>query len=105
MNVWLKLLFTDCFAHLGQKVLYQSKNKGQSYLVQVLSKQPDRHYEVGEGQFVWEMLILEVSVFDVLQPMVGDIFVSGDSKYKVHSPPLRDNSEMIWKIHAMSVEG
>ncbi len=91
-------LFKDCFEHLGQQALYESKDK--SYKVKILKQQPDKLYGIGEGQFVGEMLILEVSVFDVLQPMVGDIFVIGDCKYKIHTPPLRDKSGMIWRIEA-----
>ncbi|OAM03442.1 head-tail joining protein [Wolbachia endosymbiont of Dactylopius coccus] len=94
----VRQLFADCFLHLGQKVLYQSKNKEQSYFVRVLKTQPDKLHEVGDGKFIGEMLFLEVSVFDVLQPMVGDIFVINDRKYKVHSPPLRDNSGIVWNI-------
>ncbi|WP_353271713.1 hypothetical protein [Wolbachia endosymbiont (group A) of Nomada goodeniana] len=94
----IERLFADCFAHLGQQALYESKDK--SYMVQILKQQPDKLYEIGEGQFVGEILILEVSVFDVLQPVVGDIFIIGDRRYKVHSPPLRDNSGMLWKIQA-----
>ena len=101
MQEKIKRLFADCFAHLGQQALYESKDK--SYLVQILKQQPDKLYEIGEGQFVGEMLILEVSVFDVLQPMVGDIFAIGSRRYKIHSPPLRDNSGMVWKIHAVGV--
>jgi len=94
----IERLFADCFAHLGEQALYESKDK--SYKVQILKQQPDKLYEIGEGQFVGEMLILEVSVFDVLKPMVGDIFIIGGRRYKVHSPPLRDNSGIIWKIRA-----
>ncbi|WP_265030468.1 MULTISPECIES: hypothetical protein [unclassified Wolbachia] len=101
MQESIKRLFKDCFAHLGEVALYESKNK--AYMVQVLKQQPDKLYEIGEGQFVREMLILEVSVFDILKPMVGDIFVIGNCKYKVHSPPLRDKSGMIWRIEASGV--
>jgi len=94
----IKRLFKDCFTHLGQQALYESKDK--SYMVQVLKQQPDKLYGIGEGQFVGEILTLEVSVFDVLKPMVGDIFIIGGRRYKVHSPPLRDNSGIIWKIRA-----
>lgn len=94
----IERLFADCFAHLGQQALYESKDK--SYMVQVLKQQPDKLYGIGEGQFVGEMLILEVSVFDILQPVVGDTFSIGSCRYRVHSPPLRDNSGMIWKIQA-----
>ncbi|WP_353285204.1 hypothetical protein [Wolbachia endosymbiont (group A) of Beris morrisii] len=94
----IKRLLQDCFAHLGKVALYESKDK--SYKVQILKQQPDKLYGIGEGQFVGEMLILEVSVFDVLQPVVGDIFIIGGRRYKVHSLPLRDNSGMIWKIQA-----
>ncbi|QEK90185.1 head-tail joining protein [Wolbachia endosymbiont of Chrysomya megacephala] len=97
----IKRLLEDCFAHLGEVALYKSKDK--SYMVQVLKQQPDKLYEIGEGQFVGEMLFLEVSVFDVLRPMVGDTFIIGDRKYKVYSPPLQDNSGMIWKIRASGV--
>ncbi|BFD47045.1 MAG: hypothetical protein LBJ80_04250 [Rickettsiales bacterium] len=92
----IKRLFKDCFAHLGKVALYESKDK--SYMVQVLKQQPDKLYEIGEGQFVGEMLFLEVNVFDVLRPMVGDIFVIDGRKYKVYSPPLRDNSGIVWNI-------
>lgn len=95
----IKRLLKDCFAHLGEQALYESKDK--SYMVQILKQQPDKLYEIGEGQFVGEMLILEVSVFDVLQPVVGDTFVIGNLRYKVHSPPLRDNSGILWKINAV----
>ncbi len=67
MKKVLRSFLEDCFTHLGQQALYESKNK--SYLVQILKQQPDKLYGIGEGQFVGEMLILEVSVFDVLQPM------------------------------------
>ncbi|MDE5064872.1 head-tail joining protein [Wolbachia endosymbiont of Drosophila tristis] len=67
----IKRLFADCFAHLGQQALYESKNK--SYMVQILKQQPDKLYEIGEGQFVGEILILEVSIFDVLQPVVDTV--------------------------------
>lgn len=97
----IKRLLEDCFAHLGEVALYKSKDK--SYMVQVLKQEPDKLYEIGEGQFVGEMIFLEVSVFDVLRPMVGDIFVIGDRKYKVYSPPLQDNSGMVWKIQASGV--
>ncbi|MFJ5423736.1 head-tail joining protein [Wolbachia endosymbiont of Drosophila barbarae] len=97
----IKRLLEDCFAHLGEVALYKSKDK--SYMVQVLKQQPDKLYEIGEGQFVGEMLFLEVSIFDILRPMVGDIFVIGDRKYKVYSPPLQDNSGMVWKIRASGV--
>ncbi|MFP3021142.1 MAG: hypothetical protein ACEY3F_07605 [Wolbachia sp.] len=97
----IKRLLKDCFAHLGELALYESKDK--SYMVQVLKQEPDKLYEIGEGQFVGEMLILEVSVFDILKPIVGDIFVIGNCKYKVHLPPLRDKSGMIWRIEASGV--
>ncbi|WP_253302202.1 MULTISPECIES: head-tail joining protein [unclassified Wolbachia] len=97
----IKRLLKDCFAHLGEQALYESKDK--SYLVQILKQQPDKLYEIGEGQFVGEMLILEVSIFDVLQPVVGDIFIIDKRKYKIYSPPLRDNSGMVWKIQAVGV--
>ncbi|MFP3024208.1 MAG: hypothetical protein ACEY3K_15540, partial [Wolbachia sp.] len=87
--------------HLGEVALYKSKDK--SYMVQVLKQEPDKLYEIGEGQFVGETLVLEISAFDVLQPIVGDIFVIGDRKYKVYSPPLQDNSGMVWKIRASGV--
>lgn len=92
----IERLFADCFAHLGQQALYESKDK--SYKVQILKQQLDKLYGIGEGQFVGEMLFLEVSVFDVLRPMVGDIFVIDGRKYKVYSPPLRDNSGIVWNI-------
>lgn len=94
----IKRLLEDCFAHLGEVALYKSKDK--SYMVQVLKQEPDKLYEIGEGQFVGETLVLEISAFDLLQPIVGDIFVIGDRKYKVYSPPLQDNSGMVWKIRA-----
>lgn len=97
----IKKLFKDCFTHLGQQALYESKDK--SYLVQILKQQPDKLYGIGEGQFVGEMLILEVSIFDILKPMVGDTFSIGSCRYRVHTPPLRDNSGMVWKIHAVGV--
>nr|WP_253308767.1 hypothetical protein [Rickettsia endosymbiont of Ceutorhynchus assimilis] len=97
----IKRLFTDCFAHLGELALYESKNK--AYMVQVLKQEPDKLYEIGEGQFVGETLVLEISAFDVLQPIIGDIFVIGDRKYKVYSPPLQDNSGMVWKIRESGV--
>ncbi len=53
---------------------------------------------------IGEMLILEVSVFDILQPIVGDIFVINEQKYKVHSSPLKDNSEMLWRIECMKTD-
>ncbi len=97
----VKRLLKDCLIHLGEIALYESKDK--SYMVQVLKQETDKLYEIGEGQFVGETLVLEVSAFDVLQPIVGDIFVIGDRKYKVYSPPLQDNSGMIWKIRASGV--
>uniref|UniRef100_A0A3B0JHD4 Phage related protein n=1 Tax=Wolbachia endosymbiont of Aleurodicus floccissimus TaxID=2152762 RepID=A0A3B0JHD4_9RICK len=97
----VKKLLKDCLIHLGELALYKSKDK--SYMVQVLKQEPDKLYEIGEGQFVEETLALEVSAFDVLQPIVGDIFVIGDRKYKVYSPPLQDNSGMVWKIRASGV--
>ncbi|WP_341815862.1 MULTISPECIES: hypothetical protein [unclassified Wolbachia] len=67
----IKRLFKDCFAHLGELALYESKNK--AYMVQVLKQEPDKLYEIGEGQFVGETLVLEVSAFDVLQPIVDTV--------------------------------
>ncbi|MDX5497491.1 MAG: hypothetical protein O7175_01355, partial [Wolbachia endosymbiont of Lasioglossum nitidulum] len=67
----IKRLFADCFAHLGEQALYESKDK--SYMVQILKQQPDKLYEIGEGQFVGEMIFLEVSVFDVLRPVVDTV--------------------------------
>ncbi|WP_339045278.1 hypothetical protein [Candidatus Mesenet endosymbiont of Agriotes lineatus] len=95
-------LFTDCFLYLGQQALYKSKNK--SYPVAILKQQPDKLYEVGEGKFIGEMLILEVSVFDVLQPAVGDVFVINEQKYKIYLPPLKDNSGMLWRIECMKTD-
>ncbi|MFT4314803.1 MAG: hypothetical protein AB3P11_07045 [Wolbachia pipientis] len=97
----VKKLLKDCLIHLGELALYKSKDK--SYMVQVLKQQPDKLYEIGEGQFVGEMLFLEVSIFDVLRPIVGDIFVIGDCKYKIHTPPLRDKYGMVWRIEASGV--
>jgi hypothetical protein len=94
----IQKLFMDCFTHLGEVALYKPKDKKQPYLVLILKIQPDKLYGVGEGQFVGEALTLEVSVFDVLQPLIGDIFVVNGCKYKIHSPPLRDNSGMLWNI-------
>ncbi|MDX5487474.1 MAG: hypothetical protein O7150_01595 [Wolbachia endosymbiont of Andrena praecox] len=67
----IKRLLEDCFAHLGEVALYESKDK--SYMVQVLKQEPDKLYEIGEGQFVGEMIFLEVSVFDVLRPVVDTV--------------------------------
>nr|WP_174133417.1 hypothetical protein [Wolbachia endosymbiont of Atemnus politus] len=49
-------LFKDCFAHLRELALYESKDK--AYMVQILKQQPDKLYEIGEGQFVGEILTL-----------------------------------------------
>lgn len=98
----VKRLFADCFLYLGDKVLYKSKNK--SYQVTILKQQPDKLYEIGEGKFISEMLILEVSVFDILQPAVGDVFIINEQKYKVHSPPLKDNSAVLWKIECIKTD-
>ncbi|APR98992.1 head-tail joining protein [Wolbachia endosymbiont of Folsomia candida] len=102
MNKNTKKLFMDCFEYLGQQALYQSKDK--SYAVQILKRQPDKLYGVGEGHFVGKTLTLEVSVFDVLQPVIGDVFVVNGCKYRIHSPPLRDNSGMVWEINAMIMD-
>ncbi|WP_264706667.1 head-tail joining protein [Wolbachia endosymbiont (group B) of Archips podanus] len=67
----IKRLLEDCFAHLGEVALYKSKDK--SYMVQVLKQEPDKLYEIGEGQFVGETLVLEISAFDVLQPIVDTV--------------------------------
>jgi len=96
----IKKLLKDCFKHLGEQALYESKDK--AYRVEIIKQQPDKLYEVGEGQFIGETVTLEVSVFDILKPMVGDIFVIGDRRYKVHTPPLRDNSGILWKIQAIN---
>ncbi|WP_341813333.1 hypothetical protein [Wolbachia endosymbiont (group B) of Germaria angustata] len=101
MKKVLRSLLEDCLIHLGELALYKSKDK--SYMVQVLKQQPDKLYEIGEGQFVGEMLFLEVSIFDVLRPMVGDIFVIGGCRYKINTPPLRDKSGMVWRIEASGV--
>ncbi|WP_265031293.1 head-tail joining protein [Wolbachia endosymbiont (group A) of Tiphia femorata] len=101
MKKVLRSFLEDCFAHLGEQALYESRDK--SYMVQILKQQPDKLYGIGEGQFVGEILTLEVSVFDVLKPMVGDTFSIGSCRYRVHTPPLRDNSGMVWKIHAVGV--
>ncbi len=42
-------------------------------MVQVLKQEPDKLYEIGEGQFVGEMLFLEVSIFDILRPIVDTV--------------------------------
>ncbi|WP_341816092.1 hypothetical protein [Wolbachia endosymbiont (group B) of Idaea biselata] len=38
-----------------------------------------------------------------IRPIVGDVFVIGDRRYKVHSPPLREKSGITWKIKASGV--
>lgn len=97
----IKKLLKDCFLHLGEQALYESKDK--SYMVKILKKQPDKLYELGEGQFIGETLSLEVSISDISKPMIGDTFVIGECKYKVHTPPLRDNSAMLWKVEAVCI--
>ncbi|OAM02584.1 head-tail joining protein [Wolbachia endosymbiont of Dactylopius coccus] len=54
MQEKIKRLLKDCFTHLGEQALYESKDK--SYKVQILKQQPDKLYEIGEGQFVGEMV-------------------------------------------------
>jgi hypothetical protein len=48
-------------------------------------------------------LALDVSIFCILKPKVGYIFVIGERRYKTHTPPLRDNSGILWKIQAVNV--
>ncbi|WP_264683463.1 MULTISPECIES: hypothetical protein [unclassified Wolbachia] len=45
----------------------------------------------------------QFSTLLLLKPIVGDVFVIGDRRYKVHSPPLRDKSGITWKIKASGV--
>jgi hypothetical protein len=47
-------------------------------------------------------LALDVSIFYILKPKVGDIFVIGERTYKVHKPPLRNNSGILWQIQAVN---
>ncbi|WP_264706976.1 MULTISPECIES: hypothetical protein [unclassified Wolbachia] len=47
--------------------------------------------------------MLKLKTSDAFDKIQGDIFVIGDRKYKVYSPPLQDNSGMVWKIRASGV--
>ncbi|WP_458694667.1 head-tail joining protein [Wolbachia endosymbiont (group B) of Idaea aversata] len=47
--------------------------------------------------------MLKLKTSDAFDKIQGDIFVIGNCKYKVHSPPLRDKSGMVWRIEASGV--
>ncbi|WP_419236907.1 head-tail joining protein [Wolbachia endosymbiont of Rhagoletis indifferens] len=48
-------------------------------------------------------LTLKLKTSDAFDKIQGDIFIIDKRKYKVYSPPLRDNSGMLWKIQASGV--
>ncbi len=47
--------------------------------------------------------MLKLKTSDAFDKIQGDTFSIGSCRYRVHTPPLRDNSGMVWKIQASGV--
>lgn len=95
-------LFSDCFEHLGVEVSYCNKNKEEICKIKALVKRPDTTYSLGDdGKLTREVATLEVRSQDVTYPSIGNYIKIGNKFYKIFEQPLKDPSNMLWKIEAI----
>jgi hypothetical protein len=98
----LQTAFNDVFGHLGIEVIVKAKGS-EPLSVLALVKEPEGVYEVGSSQVVGQVAEFSVKAADVT-PKVGDFFLLGFKKYKIHEEPLLDTSNIVWKFSAVLVE-
>lgn len=94
--------FGDVFTNLGRVMVYKSKN-GTSKSVEVVIKEPDCQYDLGDSQIVDQVAEVTLKASGI-RPQIGDYICSKSVKYKIYTEPMLDASNNIWKFYAVAVE-
>jgi hypothetical protein len=102
MFVEWKQVFDDVFEHLGVEVTFKPMGS-EPVSVIALVKEPESVYEVGSSQVIGQVAEFSVKAADA-NPNVGDFFLLGSKRYKIHEEPLLDASNLVWKFRAVLVE-
>jgi hypothetical protein len=102
MFVEWRQVFNDIFDHLGIEVTFKPRG-GEPVSIIALVKEPEGVYEVGSSQVIGQVAEFTVKAADA-NPKVGDFFLLGSKKYKIHEDPLLDASNLVWKFRAVLVE-
>ena len=97
----LEIAVNDMFEHLGQEVVFKSRNGETKSLIAVI-KPPENPYEIGESQIVKQVAEISVRVADV-NPKIGDVVEVNSKKYKIFEEPLLEASTLIWRFNATLV--
>lgn len=100
----IQKLFMDCFEHLGVEATYCNKNKESICEIKALVKRPDTTYSLGnDGTLTQQIASIEIRSQDITFLSVGDYIKIGDKFYRIFEQPLKDSSNIVWKIEAVEV--
>lgn len=102
MKKHVKRLFADCFKHLGVKAVYYNSKREEICKIKALIKHPDVTYSIGrDGELTNQIASIEIRVQDVTSFSIGDYIKVGNKFYKIFEQPLKDPSNMLWKLEGI----
>ena len=99
----IKRMISDCMNHLGREALYQTPEKVEPEVLNVLLQPLDTDYSIGETAMSPTAQII-VKGSDVGIPKVGDAFVINEITYEVIARPESDPLSHVWKCLVMQCQ-
>lgn len=97
----IKRLFADCFKHLGMEVSYCNHKREEISRIKALVKRPEAAYSIGSERGYSQVSSIEIRCKDVAFVSLGDYIRISNKYYKIFEQPLKDSSNMLWKIEAI----
>lgn len=84
--------------------MYCNNKKEEICKIKALVKRPDSTYCLGnDGTLTNQIASIEIRAQDITCPSVGDYIKIGNKFYRIFEQPLKDSSNIVWKIEAVEV--
>lgn len=83
-------------ANMASDAIYRAGGLGLGVAIRAIRRAPDRAATFGDGRFLSDSVLLDVSVADVPALAMGDTLEIGGVVYEVRSDPARDVERLFW---------
>lgn len=83
-------------ANMASDAIYRAGGLGLGVAIRAIRRAPDRAATFGDGRFLSDSVLLDVSVADVRALAMGDTLEIGGVVYEVRSDPARDVERLFW---------
>lgn len=90
------------FSRLGMDADYISQNDPVR-TIRIVSRCPDRLYELGEGRIHSENPLFDFRVSEVSSPQPGDRICFLNRCYMLEDEPLIDQHHLLWSVRSLLV--